>query len=69
MSHNKSAEVQAYLEVEICRTAIGALPIERKATEDSSGDTNDEYESRLVEEYGWDKAVVLFWVCILKDLW
>ena len=53
----------------MCRTAIGALPIERKATENSGGDNYIEYGSQLIEEYGWEKELVLVWVCILKDLW
>ena len=69
MTHKKRPEVQAFLELELCRKAIGALPTERKSTEDSGGHTNDEYESRLIEEYGWEREMFLFWVCILKDLW
>ena len=68
MSHDKSREVQAFLDVEMCQKAIGALPIKRKSMEDSGSSTNDEYESRLTEEYGWEKELVLLWVCILKDL-
>ena len=69
MTDQIRGEIQSYLEIEVCRTAIGALPIERKATEDSGGDNYIEYGSRLIEEYGWERELVLVWVCILKHLW
>ena len=68
MTKQTRDETQAYLEVEMCRTAIGTLPIERKATEDSDGDNYIEYGSRLIEDHGWERELVLVWVCILKDL-
>ena len=69
MTHTKRREVQAYLDVEKCRTAIGTLPIERNPTEDSGCYISDEYGCRLIEKHEWGEELVLVWVCIPKDLW
>lgn len=53
----------------MCRTAIGALPIEEKAAKGSGGHKINEYGRRLIADYGWTGGFALVWVCILKHLW